>query len=37
MAYVSKETKEELAPAIKKVLAEYGVKGTIKIDNYIII
>ena len=34
MAYVSKETKKELAPAIKKVLAEYGVKGTIKIDNY---
>jgi hypothetical protein len=31
MAYVSKETKKELAPAIKKVLAEYGVKGTIKV------
>ena len=34
MAYVSKETKKELAPAIKKVLAEYGVKGTIKVNNY---
>jgi len=33
MAYVSKETKKELAPAIKKVLAEYGVKGTIKVNN----
>ena len=27
MAYVSKETKKELAPEIKKVLAEFGVKG----------
>mgnify|MGYP007077406553 FL=1 len=34
MAYVSKETKKELAPAIKKVLAEFGVKGTIKVNNY---
>ena len=34
MAYVSKETKKGLAPAIKKVLAEYGVNGTIKVDNY---
>ena len=34
MAYVSKETKKELAPAIKKVLAEYGVKGTIKVHNH---
>ncbi len=33
MAYVSKETKKTLAPAIKKVLAEYGVKGTIAVDN----
>ncbi len=31
MAYVSKEDKKTLAPAIKKVLAEYGVKGTIKV------
>ena len=34
MAYVSKETKKELAPAIKKVLAEFGVKGTIKVDHH---
>ena len=34
MAYVNKETKKELAPAIKKVLAEFGVKGTIKVDHY---
>ena len=34
MAYVSKETKKELAPAIKAVLAEYGVKGTIKVDHH---
>ena len=34
MAYVSKETKKELAPVIKKVLAEYGVKGTIKVNHY---
>ena len=32
MAYVSKETKKELAPAIKAVLAEFGVKGTIKVS-----
>ena len=34
MAYVSKETKKELAPGIKKVLENYGVKGTIKVDRY---
>ncbi len=34
MAYVSKETKKELAPAIKAVLAEFGVKGTIKVDHH---
>jgi hypothetical protein len=34
MAYVSKETKAERAPAIKKVLAKYGVKGTISVRNY---
>ena len=34
MAYVSKETMKELAPEIKKVLAEYGVKGTIKVNRY---
>ena len=34
MAYVSKETKKELAPGIKKVLENYGVKGTIKVNTY---
>ena len=34
MAYISKETKKELAPEIKKVLAEFGVKGTIKVDHH---
>ena len=34
MAYVSKEDKKTLAPAIKKVLAEYGVKGTIKVCHH---
>ena len=34
MAYVSKEMKKELAPAIKAVLAEFGVKGTIKVDHH---
>ena len=34
MAYVSKEDKKTLAPAIKKVLAKYGVKGTIKVRNH---
>lgn len=34
MAYVSKEDKKNLTPAIKKVLAEYGVKGTIKIRHH---
>ena len=34
MAYVSKEDKKTLAPAIKKVLAEYGVKGTIKVNHH---
>ena len=33
MAYGSKETKKELAPAIKKVLETWGVKGTIKVNN----
>ena len=34
MAYVSKETKKELAPEIKKVLETFGVKGTIKVNNH---
>ena len=34
MAYVSKETKKELAPVIKAVLAEFGVKGTIRVCHH---
>lgn len=34
MAYISQETKKKLAPAIKAVLKEFGVKGTISINNY---
>ena len=34
MAYVSKEIKAELAPGIKKVLDEYGMKGTIAKDTH---
>ena len=34
MAYMNVERKNELAPGIKKVLAEYGMKGTIAKDDY---
>ena len=34
MAWMNKEMKKELSVEIKKVLAEYGVKGTIKVDNH---
>ena len=34
MAYISQELKKKLAPGIKKVLSEYGLKGTISIRNY---
>ena len=34
MAYVSKETKAALAPAIRAVLKKYGVKGTIAVRNH---
>tara|TARA_R100000700_G_C3079353_1_gene85793 strand:+ start:143 stop:565 length:423 start_codon:yes stop_codon:yes gene_type:complete len=34
MAYISQQEKKELAPGIKKVLKQYGLKGTIAIDNY---
>ena len=33
MAYVSQEKKKELAPAIKKVLQKYGMKGTIAVRH----
>ena len=34
MAYVSQQDKKELAPAIKKVLSKYGMKGSISIRHH---
>jgi len=34
MAYISQQDKKELAPGIKKVLKQYGLKGTIAINHY---
>ena len=34
MAFISQETKKKLAPAIKAVFKQYGVKGTISINNH---
>ena len=34
MAYISQEEKKSLTPAIKAVLAKYGMKGTIGIHNH---
>jgi len=34
MAYISQETKKQLTPAIKAVLTEYGVRGTISINDH---
>ena len=34
MAYVSKQDKAELAPAIKAVLKKYNIKGSISIRHY---
>ena len=34
MAYISQTEKKELAPAIKKVLKAYGMKGTIGINHH---
>lgn len=34
MAYISQETKKELAPAIKAVLKKYNMKGSIGIDRH---
>jgi hypothetical protein len=34
MAYVSQEDKAKLAPVIKYVLAKYGMKGTISVNNH---
>ena len=34
MAYINQEDKKRLAPEIKKVCKEYGVKATLAIDHY---
>jgi len=34
MAYVSQEDKKNLAPAIKAVLKEFGMKGSIAVSNH---
>jgi hypothetical protein len=34
MAYMNQARKAELAPGIKAVLAKYGVKGSISVDNH---
>lgn len=34
MAYMSQEKKKELAPAIKAVMKEFGVKGSIAVHNH---
>ena len=34
MAYVSQEMKKSLAPAIKAVLKEFGMKGSISVNNH---
>ena len=34
MSYISQEEKKELAPGIKKVLKQYGLRGTIAINHY---
>jgi hypothetical protein len=34
MAYFSKEQKAAIAPKIKSLLSEYGMKGSLAIENY---
>lgn len=34
MAFMNKERKNERAPAVKKILKEYGQKGTLSVRNY---
>ena len=34
MAFMSQEKKKSLAPAIKAVLKEYGIKGSIGVNNH---
>jgi hypothetical protein len=36
MAYMNQERKNQLAPGIKKVLADYGMKATIATDRFTI-
>jgi hypothetical protein len=34
MAYVSQEMKSKLAPAVKALLKQYGLKGSLSVDNH---
>lgn len=34
MAYMSQDRKRSMAPRIKSVLAKYGIKGTLAVDNH---
>ena len=34
MAYMNKEKKAKVAPAVKAICAKYGVKGTLKVHNH---
>ena len=34
MAYMSQERKKTLAPAIKALMQEYGIKGSLAVDNH---
>ena len=34
MAFMNKERKNERAPAVRKILKEYGQKGTLSVRNY---
>jgi hypothetical protein len=34
MAYMSQERKAQIAPVVKKILAKYGVKGSLAVSNH---
>lgn len=34
MAYMNQERKSEIAPLVKRVLAKYGIKGTLSVHNH---
>jgi hypothetical protein len=34
MAYMSQEKKSKIAPVVKKILAKYGVKGSLAVRNH---